>query len=363
MLTLILSLIFHIHSVSSLHPSGSHTLYTLERTCGNGDKQSLHLNKPAIFVFNSTVRKKFECHLELHLHSQSLGFSVFIETLKVQSAFNSDCSKDYIQFGRDKLFITTFTSDKYCQRIEESQDIRSDLGQLIQYDFGGVSYQSREYVEDTDNEMDVWIKLSNMKDPTLSNNIKEIKVVVVPFRKKCTADDERNYRRCPGSGRCFKREYFCNEMVKCAVLSDIEQKGTCFQDTDSSEFFYLPIIIIVVVVIIIATVIIGFAVKTLLKHLKDNGVQHLDDSVRTSRTLTLSSRTCSPQVASTATALLTPEREQRRPDSQEIPLSLAPSKNTAPPSYEEVFGQISKDEPPQYQDIVSGTSGTQSNLQ
>ena len=27
-------------------------------------------------------------------------------------------------------------------------------------------------------------------------------------------------------------------------------------------------------------------------------------------------------------------------------------KNSAPPSYDEVFGNISKDEPPQYQDIV-----------
>ena len=91
-----------------------------ENTCGDGDKQSLHLNNPAIFIFNSTVRRKFPCHLELHLHSKSLGFSVFIETLKVEKFLNSDCSKDYIQFGRDSLFITTFTSKKYCQNIEHT---------------------------------------------------------------------------------------------------------------------------------------------------------------------------------------------------------------------------------------------------
>ena len=64
-----------------------------ENTCGHGEKQSLHLNNPAIFIFNSTVNSKFPCHLELHLHSQSLGFSVFIETLKIGRFLNSDCSQ------------------------------------------------------------------------------------------------------------------------------------------------------------------------------------------------------------------------------------------------------------------------------
>lgn len=327
-------------------------MYYLEKTCGkDGQKQSLHLNNPAIFIFNSTVKKKLDCHLELHLHSQSLGFSVFIETLKLQTVFNSDCSKDSIQFGRDRLIFTTFTSDKYCQRIEPTRQIRSEDGALEKYDFGSTSYERREYVEETDNEMDVWINLSDMKDPSLSDNVKEVKLIVVPFRKRCTREDERNYRRCPLSGRCFKREYFCSGMVKCDVMPDIEQRGSCIKDTDGSDFFYLPIIIIVTVVIIIATVIIGFAVKTLAKHFHDNGVHHLDDSHR-------SSRTCSPRVGSSSspgTALLTPERDQRRPDSQEIPLSLTTIKNTAPPSYEEVFGQICKDEPPQYQDIAEHT--------
>ena len=211
MFSLIFYGLLNLHTVSSFQSSSSHSMYYLEKTCGkDGQKQSLHLNNPAIFIFNSTVRKKFSCHLELHLHSQSLGFSVFIETLKLQTVFNSDCSKDYIQFGRDKLFITTFTSDKYCQRIEPTRQIRSEDGALEKYDFGSTSYERREYVEETDNEMDVWINLSDMKDPSLSDNVKEVKLIVVPFRKRCTREDERNYRRCPVSGRCFKREYFCS---------------------------------------------------------------------------------------------------------------------------------------------------------
>ena len=72
-------------------------------------------------------------------------------------------------------------------------------------------------------------------------------------------------------------------MVKCDVLNDIEQRAACNKDSEGSHFFYLPIIIIVTVVIIIATVIIGFAVKTLAKHFHDNGIHHLDDSLRSPR--------------------------------------------------------------------------------
>ena len=194
------------HSVASFGSSSSSSLFLLEKTCGDGGKQSLHLNNPGIFIFNNTLRKKFTCHLELGLHSQSLGFSVFIETLKLPTVFNSDCSRDFIQFGRDKLFITTYTSEKYCDRIEHTADIRTDTGQLSYYDFGSVPYERREYVEDNDNEMDVWIHL----DPSHDQTNKEIKLIVVPFRKKCTGEDQRNYKRCPGSGRCFKREYFCS---------------------------------------------------------------------------------------------------------------------------------------------------------
>ena len=190
------------------HSSSSVTYHNMESTCGDGSKQSLHLNNPAVFFFNSTVKsQKLSCHLELHLHSQSLGFSVFIETLKLQTFMNSDCSKDYLQFGRDKLFITTHTSPKYCQTVEETQEVRdTETGDLLEYDFRNVSYAKREYIEDEDNEMDVWFNL----EPSRSDEVKTIKLVVVPFRKSCNFEDEKYYRRCSGSGRCFKKEYFCS---------------------------------------------------------------------------------------------------------------------------------------------------------
>jgi len=348
MYTFLLVSLLQIKSVYLFQHSSAYTLYNLENTCGHGEKQSLHLNNPAIFIFNSTVNSKFPCHLELHLHSQSLGFSVFIETLKIGRFLNSDCSQDYLQFGRDKFVFTTHTSKKYCQTILHTEEVRdSNTQELLDYDFKNVSYETREYIEKNDNEMDVWINLERSRN----QQVKEIKLVVVPFRKSCSLEDEKYYRRCPGSGRCFKRDYFCSGMVKCTVLNPSELRGSCIKETDVNDFFYLPIIIIVTVVIIIATVIIGFAAKIIIKHFNDNGVHNIQSSQSTSRT-------CSPNIVSPAsnhpgTALLTPEREQRRASNQDVPMSTATIKHSAPPpTYEDVFGHVSKDEPPAYNDVV-----------
>ena len=144
---------------SPIHPltSSPYTPYQLETTCGqDGSKQSLHLNsKAAVFTFNSTNRRKLDCHLELHLHSKALGFSVFIETLKIERS--SGCSRDFLQFGRDKFVITTHTSDRYCDTIEHSTNITDENGALVGYDFKGTSFPRREYIEDHDIAMDIWL--------------------------------------------------------------------------------------------------------------------------------------------------------------------------------------------------------------
>ena len=42
--------------------------------------------------------KKMKCHLELRLPSESFGFSVFIESMRIENT--TGCSKDFLQFGR-----------------------------------------------------------------------------------------------------------------------------------------------------------------------------------------------------------------------------------------------------------------------
>ena len=58
--------------------------------------------------------------------------------------------------SRDKLFLTTHLSKKYCSSyppVTERQDLES--GALIGYDFSNKSYAIREYVEYKDVEMDI----------------------------------------------------------------------------------------------------------------------------------------------------------------------------------------------------------------
>jgi len=327
-----------------------YTLYQLETTCGNdGSKQSLHLNsQAAVFIFNSTNHRKLDCHLEVHLHSKALGFSVFIETLKIERSVG--CSRDYLQFGRDKFVITTHTSDRYCDTIEHSSNISDDSGDIIGYDFKGTDFPRREYIENHDLEMDIWLQLA----PARNNQVKEVKLVVVPFRKSCNEEDDDYYKMCPGTKRCFKRQFFCSGVVKCSVFSAEEVNRFCVKKTEPGGFMYLPVIIIVIVVLIITTTLIGFAVKLFLNHLKSE--EDLSSETPTFRNSINPRSGGERSTGQAVTSLLTPERDQRRPTSQEIPLELHPLDLPAhPPSYDEVVGIGYKDDPPKYSEITPAT--------
>eukprot|EP00092_Neocalanus_flemingeri_P077243 GFUD01095883.1.p1 GENE.GFUD01095883.1~~GFUD01095883.1.p1 ORF type:complete len:357 (-),score=98.16 GFUD01095883.1:116-1186(-) len=331
---------------SPIHPLSSslYTSYTLEQTCGqDGSKQSLHLNsQAAVFTFNSTNRKKLDCHLEIHLHSKALGFSVFIETLKIDRS--SGCSRDFLQFGRDKFVITTHLSKKYCDTIEHSANITDENGALVGYDFKDTSFLRREYIETNDVEMDIWLELQ----PAQNNQIKEVKLVVTPFRKSCNEEDEEYYKLCPGTRRCFKKHFFCAGIVKCAVLTADEINRFCVKE--AGGFLYFPVIIILIVVLIITTTLIGFGIKIFLSHLNDDDIQSLQTvPLRNS----INPRTRNSGSVQSVTSLLTPERDQRRPTSQEVPLDLhPPDLPSHPPSYDEVVGIGYKDDPPKYSEIA-----------
>ena len=66
---------------------------------------------------------------------------------------------DFVQFGRDVLFITNFASYKYCETLpkkelqqqqNEVDDVTSDTTS------SGVSRSPRLYIEEKDREMDIW---------------------------------------------------------------------------------------------------------------------------------------------------------------------------------------------------------------
>ena len=92
---------------SLLTPPYKH--FNLEMLCGSvNNKQSLYLHNQAHqFTFNATNKELIKCHLELHLHSDIFGFSVFIQEMKLEDS--KDCSKDFLQFGRcESIYIQIF---------------------------------------------------------------------------------------------------------------------------------------------------------------------------------------------------------------------------------------------------------------
>ena len=89
--------------------------FRLDKACNaNGSKTRINVKQEvvSVFTFNSSLLsgsggREFKCHLELYLPSSSYGFSVFIEEMSLSGSSLSGCNEDYVQFGRDILFVTT----------------------------------------------------------------------------------------------------------------------------------------------------------------------------------------------------------------------------------------------------------------
>jgi hypothetical protein len=112
--------------------------FRLDKVCaGNGSKTRLNKKHEVVtvFTFNSsfTSGNSLKCHLELYIPSSSYGFSVFIEEMALSGSTLSGCSEDYLQFGRDILFVTTHLSKKYCGEVELPIP-RSKIG-MVRFEF------------------------------------------------------------------------------------------------------------------------------------------------------------------------------------------------------------------------------------
>merc|ERR1719471_824189 len=98
--------------------------YRLEKLCPpDGRKVRMRLeDSVASFQLNSSLVPGhiFNCHLELVLDQSDLGFFVYFDSMSLNEDKDGDCEEDYVQFGRDILFITSHRSNKYCGNIEGS---------------------------------------------------------------------------------------------------------------------------------------------------------------------------------------------------------------------------------------------------
>lgn len=326
-------------------PSHHYKNVSLAKGCGfGGQKQNYYLNKGAIvFHFNSSEHnfRGLDCHLEIHVHSKALGISVFIDTLELENT--KDCSRDSLQFGRDKLFITTHTSSKYCGSYPAvTQRLDPESGSLLGYDFSNKSYALREYTEYEDVEIDIWLKVV----PSQRIN-KLVKLLVAPSKEGCVADDY--YKRCDNSIQCFKRELFCEKVVKCAVLKGEDLDRFCPSKDSPGSFLYLPVIIIIIVFSIIIFSLLGFGLKILVKHFTRD--RHFRSVSCTGPVAVQGVAGSSVRIGSSLSSAERQALRDRHVESLSVcsqELNISPP----PPPYSQVVEQEMKELPPKYDDIV-----------
>merc|ERR1719348_996323 len=194
-------------------------LHRLEKLCSaNGSKVRSSIGTEVnVFTFNSSTaglssRSVFSCHLELFLPSSLYGFSIFIEEMNLGgSSQGGGCRRDYLQFGRDILFLTTHKSRKYCGQVEEPVSTQRKEG-VTGFTFPITPLANRIYSEEDDMEMDVWLQidLANARAEG-----KSLTLVVTPFKKSCASRDLL-YRQCRYSTKCVRKELFCDGRINCA---------------------------------------------------------------------------------------------------------------------------------------------------
>jgi len=315
--------------------------FNLERLCGPvKNKQSLYLHNQAHqFTFNSTNKELIKCHLELHLHSDIFGFSVFIQEMKLEDS--DDCSRDFLQFGRDFIVFTSHKSKKRCGVLAPLDLSGQELGE------DWVSQLARrEYIETTDTEMDLWL---SVYPPGPGGPNKELSLVVTPFKKQCSAGDGY-YKQCPGSEKCIKRELFCDGFVNCDGDPKDEQEEYCLVNSSISNdnaILSIPIIILIVIFVLLGIMFMIFMLRFLCIAMKNARRASLNTS--------------GPGVEAERRALASGPGELRlsglgrteaNPSAPASPSEVSPRLPLQPPSYSEVVGSGEyKDDPPKYSEV------------
>jgi hypothetical protein len=341
-------------------PPSTYKQYRLESLCAHKtEKESVYLhNRPAIFTFNSTNRNRIECHLELHI-SEFFGFSIFTEVMKLDETRN--CEKDFLQFGRDFLVFTSHKSKKRCGEVERTKRIHREDGTLLKIEYGNTDLRSREYIEQEDKEMDVWLSIT---PPAPGQGRKELMLVVTPFKKACVKEDHY-YWKCPSTNKCIKRELFCDGQINCDGLEKEEQTEYCLRSINNAGvdmFISIPIIILIVVFSIVALMFIIFVIKLFAHHFKPRheGSDRVRRSVHDPLTL------CQPTTSSGRglrglQAQLS--RDPSAPCEEDIlsPAVLPPH----PPSYTEAVGStcpVYHDDPPKYSEVPDEVNNSNANI-
>ena len=138
---------------------------------------------------------------------------MYFESMHVSNT--KECEEDYVQFGRDILFITSYRSKKFCGMIDGSFSVRN-ITTNREHPSPVTPISKRIYSESSDQEMDIWIK---MNVPSVGSSQKNLTLVVTPFKRSCSSSDP-SYQTCGKGGQCVRREFFCDGSVNCAFPED-----------------------------------------------------------------------------------------------------------------------------------------------
>ena len=158
--------------------------------------QTFDFSSHGIFIVKSSI-----------IHA---GFSVYFESISLSEEFDGGCEDDFVQFGRDVFFITSYRSGRFCGNIQ---------GDLRNWEAGNKNVtpmKERSYVELKDKEMDIWLKIII---PKSAFRIKTLEFLVTVLKKSCLLDNPE-YQRCGPHPHCIQSHLFCDGLVNCA-LSDL----------------------------------------------------------------------------------------------------------------------------------------------
>ena len=72
----------------------------------------------------------------------------------------------------------------------------------------------RNYVEEYDSEMDIWIWIHIKVPPNQTATYKTLSLIVTPFRQSCNLRDSE-YMKCGQARACVKKELWCDARGNC----------------------------------------------------------------------------------------------------------------------------------------------------
>jgi len=340
----------------------------LEAVCNGDNKVVIDLQKRStsavVLTFTGkTAASQFQCHLELEVLSKGYGIVVFFEEMHLGGSWPNQCGGDYVQFGRDRLIVTTFTSKKFCGTVEAPVPKSQELGHHkgLSFPKTPLTDKNRLYVESEDREMDVWLNVNTGRLP------KNLTLVVTPFKKSCMNEyDLLKWRKCQKYSRrsyCVKKDLFCDGRVNCPVG---ETEATDEKAIDCEALYAktqpgrnIPKVVIIIIVIALAAIIVfilytaarKFGVFGKVRSYAETQIQPSRSSSRP-RDSSSSSPVIRESYRRTGSSHTETAQIPGDPIPETIPMSQLP---LHPPPYSEVVGYPQED-PPKYSDIMAQSS-------